>query len=80
MTLSAKAGTIWDGGKSANSGIVTIFNTLWYSSVVSLFFGSGLIVVVLLSAWISPYSNHLSYVLLLIPATSHAVRSLEPLL
>jgi hypothetical protein len=48
--LSANAGTICEGGKSAYSGIIKILSTLLYSSSVSLFEGSGRSAVGLLSS------------------------------
>jgi len=60
IPLSANAGTTCDGGKSAYLGSVKTLRTLLYSSTVSLFEGSGLSAVGLLSSYTSPSTYHLS--------------------
>ncbi len=71
-------GTIWLGGNEANSSLLHTSITACLSALLSLFLGSGLVAVGLLSAPISPSIRQRCKVLVDNPITSQALSCLAP--
>ena len=70
-------GTIWLGGNEANSSLLHTSITACLSALLSLFLGSGLVAVGLLSAPISPSIRQRCKILVENPITSQALSSSE---